>query len=924
MTMQMNEVELSIFRKELRKIFNLYDEDNSGTLDHEELKKLVDDLRIAMFLPPADEEILEKIFNVLDISENDLIELRELLKRFREIYQLLIEPGSAMAEVIKEDFEEMDFDDSGALEREELLPLFQRICERENQPECQEWQVQYIVGLIDEHESGSLDLMEVTNNYRQIIKELVKSTASMQQQGDPNKEDTRLKDNVFTKIEKGIQTLKNKAQAAQRKLHRQGETMIDTLNEKTIKMAKEKMSVTSLINPNSNLIDQVKRTQTDMFKQLSQTLHLKNKNGEEIDEERQKAYSSGQTANISPRKFLIDKGQTSINKSPTKIMLTPMKLQNFGPKKKNTGFSVNSIKQSCIDESGSSDGEMEAMIKAADEQREQMRIDEELEMDTSHNEGSRWGATSIDDDPKELGSEYLDQMDLPEGPVSSRATQNELLPSNKNWAFIAKLGMKSVGASSAPGQEILSSARTRDNQTIEEILTKTNLEMKLGIPASKMKEFSENFLKNITDCGQQSFGIETSKFTGVSESAIQTISDDKVMAHIQKFLNADKSTQFFQNQRIDDQSNQAKSANTMKAKHRKILTQISAYLQGLRAYIRLKISKSKPKGGKGTEQQDRLAIDLGYIHPFQEKSSKDWLALYKEISPEMLASPTKARQPIPEKSYVDDSQNIGARGKAKTPSLSHRDNILVYSTKETSSHQKAPAGLPRTLSQQYLTTTFENLADTPIKGAFGHKNTKSGTFTNLESTLDRHAPMRPSSQVFDRIAGKSIQVHKSNTRAGIKKFNKTLTNAGKLQMQSFQQQPPTSGRNQLDSLMVTYKKTGDADSKKPDGGTASELSHRSLVSGNLSKQRMYGGLNKTQEYMDKYIIKRDDLGGRNSPVNFGRMGTRDYSQRITSPDAPKGPLQKSMDLGNLGTNYKSRITAKSRWKISCTKQVENK
>lgn len=33
----------------------------------------------------------------------------------------------------------------------------------------------------------------------------------MQQQGDPNKEDTRLKDNVFTKIEKGIQTLKNKA-----------------------------------------------------------------------------------------------------------------------------------------------------------------------------------------------------------------------------------------------------------------------------------------------------------------------------------------------------------------------------------------------------------------------------------------------------------------------------------------------------------------------------------------------------------------------------------------------------------------------------------------------------------------------------------------------------------------------------------------
>jgi hypothetical protein len=50
-----------------------------------------------------------------------------------------------------------------------------------------------------------------------------------------------------------------------------------------------------------------------------------------------------------------------------------------------------------------------------------------------------------------------------------------------------------------------------------------------------------------------------------------------------------------------------------------------------------------------------MAIDLGYIHPDQEKSSKDWLALYKEISPKMLASPTKARQPNPEKTHVDDS-----------------------------------------------------------------------------------------------------------------------------------------------------------------------------------------------------------------------------------------------------------------------------
>jgi hypothetical protein len=90
---------------------------------------------------------------------------------------------------------------------------------------------------------------------------------------------------VFTKIEKGIQTLKKKQVAAQRKLENGGETMIDTLNEKTNRMAKEKMSVTSLINPNTNLIDQVKRTQSEIFN-LSKSQNSKMKNGGQIDEAR--------------------------------------------------------------------------------------------------------------------------------------------------------------------------------------------------------------------------------------------------------------------------------------------------------------------------------------------------------------------------------------------------------------------------------------------------------------------------------------------------------------------------------------------------------------------------------------------------------------------------------------------------------------
>jgi hypothetical protein len=232
----------------------------------------------------------------------------------------------------------------------------------------------------------------------------------MQTEGDPNKKDARLKDNVFTKIEKGIQTLKKKQVEAQRKLEKGGETMIDTLNEKNIRMAKEKMSVTSLINPNTNLIGQIKRTQSEMIN-LSKIQNLKKKNGGQIDEGRQAAYTSSQTSNVSPRKFLIDKRQTSISKSPKKMMLSPMKLQNFGPKIKNSGTTVKTFRQTVISEMDSSDEEMEAMIKAADEKREQMRIDEELEFGSGSDDTSRLRdskSVSIDENHGKSGLEDLD------------------------------------------------------------------------------------------------------------------------------------------------------------------------------------------------------------------------------------------------------------------------------------------------------------------------------------------------------------------------------------------------------------------------------------------------------------------------------------------------------------------------------------
>jgi hypothetical protein len=62
----------------------------------------------------------------------------------------------------------------------------------------------------------------------------------------------------------------------------------------------------------------------------------------------------------------------------------------------------------------------------------------------------------------------------------------------------------------------------------------------------------------------------------------------------------------------------------------------------------------------------------------------------------------------------------------------------------------------------------------------------------------------------------------------------------------------------------------------------------------------------------------------NSPGNFGRMGSPDFAKRMTSNETPKIPLENSIDLGKLGTSYKSGTIPKSRWKVSVTKQPDGK
>ena len=67
-------IDKKIFKKGIKNIFRIYDEDNSGFLEKEEFRSLLDDCREAMFLPKADDHILTLCMDTLDSDGNKQIE----------------------------------------------------------------------------------------------------------------------------------------------------------------------------------------------------------------------------------------------------------------------------------------------------------------------------------------------------------------------------------------------------------------------------------------------------------------------------------------------------------------------------------------------------------------------------------------------------------------------------------------------------------------------------------------------------------------------------------------------------------------------------------------------------------------------------------------------------------------------------------
>ena len=204
--------EVRTFKKYVKTLFTVYDADNSGFLDLEEFRGLLDDLRESMFLPKSDETIFSKIILILDEDKNGQIEQQELFDNIEKIFLIVKECGKEKADEIKEIFDEYDFDDIGRIHRKNVYPFFNDFANMEvifvynkyqNIPDLETWQVDYIISVIDDNDDEYLEYEEVIVNYSKIIKSMLQLTKTKDER--TKKKNNSGTNNIFCKINAKIE-----------------------------------------------------------------------------------------------------------------------------------------------------------------------------------------------------------------------------------------------------------------------------------------------------------------------------------------------------------------------------------------------------------------------------------------------------------------------------------------------------------------------------------------------------------------------------------------------------------------------------------------------------------------------------------------------------------------------------------------------
>ena len=153
----------------------MYDSGAKGFLNKEELRYFLDEVRESIGQNKSDDDIFQRIFEILDGDGNGEIDLEELLDNIKEILPILSECDKERLKLIEKAFHDFDLDDKGFLNCKELKLQFNLQCDRMGVVRCTSWHFDYIMTLIDDDGNGEINFEEFVTNYRIINERLMKN-----------------------------------------------------------------------------------------------------------------------------------------------------------------------------------------------------------------------------------------------------------------------------------------------------------------------------------------------------------------------------------------------------------------------------------------------------------------------------------------------------------------------------------------------------------------------------------------------------------------------------------------------------------------------------------------------------------------------------------------------------------------------------
>jgi Ca2+-binding EF-hand superfamily protein len=171
----MEKIDVKLFRDQISTAFNAYDFKKKGYLTLKELRSFVDHIRGSIGLLKADDQIFDTIHNIIDDDHSGTIELDELFQNMKKIMPVISQCGEEMQKTIRKAFGDFDINSSGFLEKPELKLLFNLTADKLNVERPTNWQIDYIISLIDEDSNCKVDLEEMTTSYRLVTQELIKN-----------------------------------------------------------------------------------------------------------------------------------------------------------------------------------------------------------------------------------------------------------------------------------------------------------------------------------------------------------------------------------------------------------------------------------------------------------------------------------------------------------------------------------------------------------------------------------------------------------------------------------------------------------------------------------------------------------------------------------------------------------------------------